>query len=172
MVIVWVLYYKCERPKTQLCTYGTLLHSLTVREIKFRPLHPIILKYDNDFNPLTLFIKEFCDWVADLGGESNNIEESTITSLFASGWVPSWMKNYPVSSLAKILHLAQLTWFGILMTKISSGSNILKTTNFNFIFIKRQKLTTLFCWAFTDKNLLSFHFFAIFLSFSKQFITM
>ena len=69
----------------RLCTYGTLLHSLTVREIKFRPLHPIILKYDNDFNPLTLFIKEFCDWVADLGGESNNIEESTITSLFASG---------------------------------------------------------------------------------------
>lgn len=29
--------------------------------------------------------QDFCKWVAGLGGESNNIEESTIYSLFASG---------------------------------------------------------------------------------------
>lgn len=31
--------------------------------------------------------QDFCKWVSDLGGESNNIEESTIYSLFASGYV-------------------------------------------------------------------------------------
>ena len=30
--------------------------------------------------------KDFCDWVTNLGGDSNNVEESTIMSLFASGY--------------------------------------------------------------------------------------
>jgi len=30
--------------------------------------------------------KDFCEWVESLGGDSNNIEETTISSLFASGY--------------------------------------------------------------------------------------
>ena len=30
--------------------------------------------------------KQFCDWVEKLGGDENNIEESTMMSLFASGY--------------------------------------------------------------------------------------
>ena len=30
--------------------------------------------------------KSFCDWVAELGGESNNIDESTVTGLFSGGY--------------------------------------------------------------------------------------
>ncbi|MBN3295513.1 FA47E protein, partial [Amia calva] len=30
--------------------------------------------------------KEFCDWVASLGGESNNLDQSTLLSLFSSGY--------------------------------------------------------------------------------------
>ena len=30
--------------------------------------------------------KQFCDWVEKLGGGDNNIEESTMMSLFASGY--------------------------------------------------------------------------------------
>jgi hypothetical protein len=39
--------------------------------------------------------KEFCDWVSGLGGESNNIEESTITSLFASGYETNLHSQFP-----------------------------------------------------------------------------
>lgn len=46
--------------------------------------------------------KEFCDWVADLGGESNNIEESTITSLFASGYETKPALSVPI-------HVVELT---------------------------------------------------------------
>jgi hypothetical protein len=38
---------------------------------------------DNKIDQVT---KEFCDWVKDLGGDTNNIEESTVNSLFASGY--------------------------------------------------------------------------------------
>ncbi|GFN82172.1 protein fam47e-like [Plakobranchus ocellatus] len=46
--------------------------------------------------------QEFCDWVADLGGESNNIEESTITSLFASGYETKPALSVPI-------HVVELT---------------------------------------------------------------
>jgi len=40
--------------------------------------------------------KEFCDWVESLGGESNNIEESTIMSLFASGYETKPALSVPI----------------------------------------------------------------------------
>lgn len=46
--------------------------------------------------------KEFCDWVASLGGKSNNIEESTITSLFASGYETKPALSVPI-------HVVELT---------------------------------------------------------------
>jgi len=46
--------------------------------------------------------QEFCDWVTDLGGESNNIEESTITSLFASGYETKPALSVPI-------HVVELT---------------------------------------------------------------
>ena len=44
---------------------------------------------------------EFCAWVASLGGE-NNIEESTITSLFASGYETKPALSVPI-------HVVELT---------------------------------------------------------------
>jgi len=38
----------------------------------------------------------FCDWVASLGGDSNNIDESTITSLFASGYETKPALSVPI----------------------------------------------------------------------------
>ncbi|XP_076467691.1 protein FAM47E-like [Babylonia areolata] len=46
--------------------------------------------------------RDFCQWVADLGGESNNIEESTITSLFASGYETKPALSVPI-------HVVELT---------------------------------------------------------------
>ena len=46
--------------------------------------------------------KDFCDWVASLGGEANNIEESTITSLFASGYETKPALSVPI-------HVVELT---------------------------------------------------------------
>ena len=46
--------------------------------------------------------KDFCEWVAGLGGESNNIEESTITSLFASGYETKPALSVPI-------HVVELT---------------------------------------------------------------
>ena len=40
--------------------------------------------------------KDFCEWVASLGGESNNIEESTIRSLFASGYETKPALSVPI----------------------------------------------------------------------------
>ena len=40
--------------------------------------------------------QQFCDWVASLGGDSNNIEESTITSLFASGYETKPALSVPI----------------------------------------------------------------------------
>ncbi|XP_035670834.1 protein FAM47E-like [Branchiostoma floridae] len=46
--------------------------------------------------------KDFCDWCASLGGESNNVEESTITSLFASGYETKPALSVPI-------HVVELT---------------------------------------------------------------
>lgn len=51
---------------------------------------------------ITTVTREFCQWVADLGGESNNIEESTITSLFASGYETKPALSVPI-------HVVELT---------------------------------------------------------------
>ena len=54
---------------------------------------------DEHINNVT---KEFCDWVASLGGDTNNIEESTITSLFASGYETKPALSVPI-------HVVELT---------------------------------------------------------------
>ena len=48
--------------------------------------------------------KDFCDWVRDLGGDSsqNNIEESTVFSLFASGYETKPALSVPI-------HVVQLS---------------------------------------------------------------
>ncbi|EDO35420.1 predicted protein [Nematostella vectensis] len=46
--------------------------------------------------------REFCSWVAGLGGESNNIEESTVMSLFASGYETKPALSVPI-------HVVELT---------------------------------------------------------------
>lgn len=46
--------------------------------------------------------KEFCEWVAGLGGQSNNIEESTVMSLFASGYETKPALSVPI-------HVVELT---------------------------------------------------------------
>lgn len=46
--------------------------------------------------------EQFCDWVASLGGDNNNIEESTITSLFASGYETKPALSVPI-------HVVELT---------------------------------------------------------------
>lgn len=40
--------------------------------------------------------RDFCKWVSDLGGESNNIEESTVMSLFASGYETKPALSVPI----------------------------------------------------------------------------
>ena len=40
--------------------------------------------------------QQFCDWVASLGGDSNNIDETTITSLFASGYETKPALSVPI----------------------------------------------------------------------------
>jgi len=40
--------------------------------------------------------RKFCDWVNDLGGETNNIEESTVMSLFASGYETKPALSVPI----------------------------------------------------------------------------
>ena len=47
--------------------------------------------------------KEFCDWVAEsLGGDQNKFEESTIMSLFASGYETKPALSVPI-------HVVELT---------------------------------------------------------------
>ncbi|XP_068701881.1 protein FAM47E-like isoform X2 [Montipora foliosa] len=46
--------------------------------------------------------KEFCEWVAGLGGQSNNIEESTVMSLFVSGYETKPALSVPI-------HVVELT---------------------------------------------------------------
>ncbi|XP_002127250.3 protein FAM47E [Ciona intestinalis] len=58
--------------------------------MKKRPTSP---SQDEHIKKVT---KEFCDWVTDLGGESNNVEESTIMSLFASGYETKPALSVPI----------------------------------------------------------------------------
>nr|CAB3244496.1 protein FAM47E [Phallusia mammillata] len=60
------------------------------RGLKKRPTSP---SQDEHIKKVT---KEFCDWVSDLGGDSNNVEESTIVSLFASGYETKPALSVPI----------------------------------------------------------------------------
>ena len=60
---------------------------------------PITPSEDEHIKAVT---KDFCDWVASLGGDTNNIEESTITSLFASGYETKPALSVPI-------HVVELT---------------------------------------------------------------
>ena len=40
--------------------------------------------------------KAFCEWVASIGGDTNNIEEQTILSLFASGYETKPALSVPI----------------------------------------------------------------------------
>lgn len=46
--------------------------------------------------------KAFCDWVASLGGEDNNIEEATVMSLFASNYESHSALAIPIQVLALV----------------------------------------------------------------------
>jgi len=43
-----------------------------------------------------LITKAFCEWVASIGGDTNNIEEQTILSLFASGYETKPALSVPI----------------------------------------------------------------------------
>lgn len=66
------------------------------RGTKKRPTSP---SQDEHIKKVT---KDFCDWVASLGGDSNNVEESTIMSLFASGYETKPALSVPI-------HVVELT---------------------------------------------------------------
>lgn len=58
--------------------------------------------------------QEFCDWVESLGGTENNIEESTITSLFASGYETKPALSVPIhvvelANVPQELHMSATT---------------------------------------------------------------
>jgi len=53
----------------------------------------VIVKDDEEVKSVT---QQFCEWVASLGGDSNNIDEATITSLFASGYETKPALSVPV----------------------------------------------------------------------------
>lgn len=54
----------------------------------------VIVKDDEEVKSVT---QQFCEWVASLGGgDSNNIDEATIRSLFASGYETKPALSVPV----------------------------------------------------------------------------
>ena len=53
----------------------------------------VTVKDDEEVKSVT---QQFCDWVASLGGDSNNIDEATITSLFASGYETKPALSVPI----------------------------------------------------------------------------
>jgi len=62
--------------------------------------------------------KDFCGWIRDLGGESNNIEENTINNLFATGYESKPTLSVPV-------HVVELTSVPAeLRTDVDDNSNV------------------------------------------------
>jgi len=53
----------------------------------------VTLKDDEEVKSVT---QQFCEWVASLGGDSNNIDEATITSLFSSGYETKPALSVPI----------------------------------------------------------------------------
>jgi len=53
----------------------------------------VVMKDDEEVKSVT---QQFCDWVTGLGGDSNDIDEATITSLFASGYETKPALSVPV----------------------------------------------------------------------------
>lgn len=58
--------------------------------LKKRPTSP---SQDEHIKKVT---KDFCEWVTGLGGDNNNVEESTIMSLFASGYETKPALSVPI----------------------------------------------------------------------------
>lgn len=70
------------------------IDELTGLKIKKKPTHPPPSQgQDEHIKQVT---RKFCDWVSDLGGDSNNIEESTVMSLFASGYETKPALSVPI----------------------------------------------------------------------------
>lgn len=67
---------------------------------------------------------EFCNWVSGLGGDSNNIEESTVTSLFASGYETKPALSVPI-------HVVELTNVPPELRTSAQGSVVLATSSDN-----------------------------------------
>ncbi|RDD36500.1 Protein FAM47E [Trichoplax sp. H2] len=63
--------------------------------------------------------RDFCGWVSSLGGESNNIEEATIFSLFASGYETKPALSVPI-------HVVELT---NVPPELRSSANVANITN-------------------------------------------
>lgn len=62
----------------------------------WKDLHSFCWNVVQDDEHIKTVTQEFCEWVASLGGDSNNIEESTITSLFASGYETKPALSVPI----------------------------------------------------------------------------
>lgn len=43
-----------------------------------------------------MITKAFCEWVAGIGGDSNNLDEQTVLSLFASGYETKPALSVPI----------------------------------------------------------------------------
>jgi len=65
--------------------------------------------------------KEFCEWVSSLGGDENNIEESTITSLFASGYETKPALSVPI-------HVVELTNVPQDLRSTAAGTQVQQTS--------------------------------------------
>ncbi|XP_056001624.1 protein FAM47E-like [Ostrea edulis] len=84
-----------------LCCYLSLLHhlSLSVSPLSLCCYLLFVLKEEH----IKKVTKDFCDWVAEsLGGDQNKFEESTIMSLFASGYETKPALSVPI-------HVVELT---------------------------------------------------------------
>jgi len=64
------------------------MHVLCVADVR-----NVAVKDDEKVKSVT---QQFCEWVASLGGDSNNIDEATITSLFASGYETKPALSVPI----------------------------------------------------------------------------
>lgn len=76
--------------------YKWVLHKdsdMTKDERKGMKKRPTSPSQDEHIKKVT---KEFCEWVSGLGGDNNNVEESTIMSLFASGYETKPALSVPI----------------------------------------------------------------------------
>jgi len=65
---------------------------------------------------IKMVTKQFCDWVEKLGGDENNIEESTMMSLFASGYETKPALSVPI-------HVVELSYIPMELRESAGISN-------------------------------------------------